>query len=108
MRLENSGVGNVQNCIDILLDPSNSEIDPELTDTYLCLEDEEENESLCNALEDSISEMESSVTNTENDCERFVPCDNQKIEEDPKDASEEGEPWSCPSKIAAPDKTTET
>ncbi|PFX24310.1 Dual specificity protein kinase shkC [Stylophora pistillata] len=93
MRLENSGVGNVQNCMDTLLHPSNSEIGPELTDTYLRLEDEKENESLCNALEDSISEMESSVTNMENDCERFVPCDNQKIEEDTKDASEEGEPW---------------
>lgn len=108
MRLESSGVGNVQNCMDILLDPSNSEIGPELTDTYLCLEDEEENESLCNALEDSLREMETGVTNMEIDCERVDPCDNQKIEEDTKDVSEEGEPWSCPSEMAAPAKTTET
>ena len=83
--------------MDILLDPSNSDIGPELTDTYLCLEDEEENESLCNALEDSLREMETGVTNVEIDCERVDPCDNQKIEEDTKDVSEEGEPWSCPS-----------
>lgn len=52
--------------------------------------------------------METGVTNMEIDCERVDPCDNQKIEEDTKDVSEEGEPWSCPSEMAAPAKTTET
>ena len=86
MRLESSRVGNVQNCKDILLDPSNSERDPELTDTYLCLENEEENESLCNALEDSLREMETSVTNTENDSRH-----NQTIKKDTKDEEHEEE-----------------
>lgn len=76
MRLESFGVGNVQNCMDILLDFSNFEIGLELIDMYLCLEDEEENESFCNVFEDFLCEMEIGVINMEIDCECVDLCDN--------------------------------
>ena len=99
-QLQQAGVENVQHCMEILLDSSsNCKIGPESTDPYICLEDKEENDDLCIALENSLQEMESS----EIDIKGSQGDDNIpgeiKGEEVRNDTSQDkGKyPWSCPS-----------
>ena len=123
-RLTASGVENGPQCL-TLLSPRNDTptIRPlaefeESTDPFVCLDDEDENIDLCIALENSLSEIQSSCGTSEEHVssieETSVEANTGQHAEEPgatetnvERASECGVSWRCPSELPAPDKTKE-